>query len=94
MPDLKEKDLEFRSAVEAIHQLPLIQQVKHWVNVIEGGEFGEGSMRSFWRTDYEAYEQLVDLRGQVIPYIQEHLNSDLKSETREILMLVLDDLKE
>lgn len=94
MPDLKEKDLEFRSSVDAIHQLPLIQQVKHWVNVIEGGEFGEGSMRSFWRTDYEAYEQLVELGSQVIPYVQEHLNGDFKNETKEILMLVLDDLQQ
>lgn len=48
MPDLKNKDLEFQAAVVAIQQLPLVQQVKHWVNVIERGEFGEGSMRSFW----------------------------------------------
>lgn len=94
MPDLKEKDQEFRSALEAIHQLPLVQQVKHWVNVMEGGEFGKGSMRSFWRTDYEVYEQLAMLGSQVIPYIQEHLNGNLKNETRQILMLVLDDMKE
>lgn len=93
MSDLKEKDLEFRSAVEAIHQLSLVQQVKHWVNVIERGEFGEGSMRSFWRTDYEAYEQLLNLGGQIIPYIQEYLSGALKKETRDILMLVLDDLQ-
>lgn len=92
MPDLKEKDLEFRSAVDAINQLPLIQLVKHWVNVIERGEFGEGSMRSFWRTDYEAFEQLVELGDQVIPYIKEYLNGDLKNETRDILMLVLEEL--
>ncbi|QTD41517.1 hypothetical protein [Sporosarcina sp. Te-1] len=94
MPDLKEKDLEFRSAIEAIHQLPLFQQVKHWVEVIEGGEFGEGSMRSFWRTDYEAYEQLVELGGQVIPYIQEYLNGDLKNESMDILVSVINDLEE
>lgn len=94
MPDLKEKDQEFRSALEAIHQLPLVQQVKHWVNVMEGGEFDKGSMRSFWRTDYEVYEQLAMLGSQVIPYIQEHLNGNLKNETRQILMLVLDDMKE
>ncbi|MEO4053248.1 hypothetical protein [Solibacillus sp. CAU 1738] len=94
MPDLKNKDLEFQAAVVAIQQLPLVQQVQHWVNVIERGEFGKGSMRSFLRTDYEAYEQLVELGSQVIPYIQEHLNGDLKNESKDILMLVLDDLDE
>ncbi|MFJ5792661.1 hypothetical protein ACIP9G_21605 [Lysinibacillus sp. NPDC093197] len=94
MPDLKNKDLEFRTAVDAIHQLPLDQQVKHWVNVIEGGEFGEGSMKSFWRTDFEAYKQLVELGGQVIPYIKAYLNGDIKNESMDILMLVLEDLEE
>ena len=94
MPDLKNKDLEFRSAVDAIYQLSLDQQVKHWVDVVEGGEFGAGSMRSFWRTDYEIYEQLLKLGGQVIPSIQEHLKRDLKEESRDILMLVLDSLEE
>ncbi|MCH7324010.1 DUF4303 domain-containing protein [Solibacillus sp. MA9] len=93
MPDLKDKDLEFQAAVEATQQLLIAQQVKHWVTVIERGEFGKGSMRSFWRTDYDAYEQLVKLGHQVIPYIQDHLNGELKNESREILMLVLDDLK-
>ncbi|MFJ5764998.1 hypothetical protein ACIP9C_06535 [Lysinibacillus sp. NPDC093210] len=94
MPELKIKDHEFRSAVEALHQLPLVQQIKHWINVIEGGEFGEGSMKSFWRTDYEAYEQLVELGGQAIPYIKEYLNGDLKNESRNILKLVLENLDE
>ncbi|MFJ7665738.1 hypothetical protein ACIQXI_01440 [Lysinibacillus sp. NPDC097195] len=94
MPDLKSKDQEFQSAVDAIHQLSLDQQVKHWVNVIEGGEFGEGSMKSFWRTDYEAYEQLVALGAQAIPYMKEYLNGDLKNEGRNILTLVLETLGE
>ncbi|MFJ7646134.1 hypothetical protein ACIQ1H_01220 [Lysinibacillus sp. NPDC097279] len=94
MPDLKTKDLEFRSAVDAIYQLPLTQQVQHWVNVIEGGEFGEGSMKSFWRTDYEAYKQLVELGNPVIPYIKEYLNCNLKDESKEILTIVLKDLVE
>lgn len=93
MPDLMKKDMEFRSAVEAIQQRPLVEQVKHWVDVIERGEFGKGSMRSFWRTDYEAYEQLVELGGHAIPHIQEHLNSELKDETRRILMVVLEDME-
>ncbi len=94
MPDLMKKDMEFHSAVDAIQQRPLVQQVKHWVDVIERGEFGKGSMRSFWRTDYEAYEQLVGLGGHAIPHIQEHLNSELKDDTRRILMVVLEDLAE
>ena len=61
--------------------------------MIERGEFGKGSMRSFWRTDYEAYEQLVELGGHAIPHIQEHLNSELKDETRRILMVVLEDME-
>ncbi|MEG0384107.1 MAG: DUF4303 domain-containing protein [Solibacillus sp.] len=88
MPDLKDKDLQFQAAIEAIQQLPLVQQVQHWVTVIERGEFGKGSMRIFWRTDYDAYEQLVKLGDQVIPYIQEHLNGEIKNASREILMLV------
>jgi len=94
MPDLKIKDQEFRSAVDAIHQLPLVQQIKHWVNVIEGGEFSEGSMKSFWRTDYEAYEQLVELGEQILPYIKAYLGGDLKDESREILKLLLEELDE
>lgn len=94
MPDLKIKDQEFQFAVEAIHQLSLDQQVKHWVNVIEGGEFGEGSMKSFWRTDYEAYEQLAALGTPAIPYIKAYLNGDLKNEGRNILTLVLETLGE
>ncbi|MFJ7405022.1 MULTISPECIES: hypothetical protein [unclassified Lysinibacillus] len=94
MPDLKIKDQEFRAAVDAIHQLPFVQQIKHWVNVIEGGEFAEGSMKSFWRTDYEAYEQLVELGGQAIPYIKEYLNGDLKNESKDILTIVLEDLEQ
>ncbi|MGE7020965.1 DUF4303 domain-containing protein [Solibacillus cecembensis] len=89
MLDLKDKDLEFQAAVEATQKLTLVQQVEHWVTVIDRGEFGKGSMRSFWRTDYDAYEQLVKLGNQVIPHIQEHLNGDLKNESKEILMLVL-----
>lgn len=92
MPELKEKDLEFRSAVETVQQLPFDQQVKHWVTVIDGGEFGEGSMRSFWRTDYDAYEQLVELGSQAIPYIQELLNTNINEETKDILKVVLEDL--
>lgn len=94
MPDLKNKDLEFQTAVDAIHQLPLVQQVKHWVDIIEGGEFGDGGMKSFWRTDFDVYEQLVELGGQIIPYIKEYLNCVLKNESRDILMLVLEDLEE
>lgn len=94
MPDLKDKDLEFQAAVEATKQLPLVLQVEHWLTVIERGEFGKGSMRSFWRTDYDTYEQIVELGSQAIPYIQEHLNGELKKESKEILMLVLADLEE
>ena len=94
MHDLKEKDSEFHSTIDAVRQLPVIQQIKYWVNIIEEGEFAEGSMRSFLRTDYEAYEQLVELGEQVIPYIQEFLNGDFKEETRYILQLVIEDLKE
>lgn len=94
MPDLKIKDQEFHFAVDAIRQLSLDQQVKHWVNVIEGGEFGEASMKSFWRTDYEAYEQLVALGAQAIPYIKAYLNGDLNNESRDILTIVLENLDE
>ena len=64
------------------------------MDVIQRGEFGEGSMRSFWRTDYEAYEQLVELGGQVIPYIQEYLNGNLKNESMDIIVSVINDLEE
>lgn len=92
MPELREKDLEFRSAVNTVKKLPLEQQVKHWVTVIDGGEFCEGSMESFWRTDYDAYEQLVQLGGQALPFIQQILNDELHEETKDILKVVLKDL--
>lgn len=50
-PELEEKDLAFKAAVTAEQQKPIRDQVQHWVFVIERGEFGEGSMRSFWKTD-------------------------------------------
>lgn len=89
MIKVKEKDLEFEAALQVIKAKPLHEQVHHWVTVIEGGEFGEGSMRSFWKTDYEAYEQLVLLGSSAGSYIQDHLNQNLKKETRKILEMVL-----
>ncbi|MNG38560.1 hypothetical protein D3C84_1263190 [compost metagenome] len=62
--------------------------------MIENGEFGEDSMSSFWKTDYEAYEQLVLLGSLAVPRIQEHLNrGNLKDETNYILEMVLTDLE-
>lgn len=92
MPDLREKDLAFKAAVTAVQQRPIHDQVQHWILVIERGEFGEGSMRSFWKTDYEAYEQLVTLGSPAVPYIQEYLKDNLKPDTRFILEEVLKDV--
>lgn len=92
MPDVKEKDEAFRAAIHAVWQKPLREQVMHWITVIEQGEFGKGSPYSFWKTDYEAYEQLIELGGTAVPYIQEHLNTKLKEDTRLILETVLRDL--
>ncbi|KRE86570.1 hypothetical protein ASG89_11240 [Paenibacillus sp. Soil766] len=92
LPDLKEKDFAFQSAVQAVQQKPLHEQVEHWITVIERGEFGEGSMRSFLKTDYEAYEQLIELGTLAIPFIQEHVNGSLKPDTQNILEMVLQDL--
>ncbi|WP_282935968.1 DUF4303 domain-containing protein [Paenibacillus sp. RC67] len=94
MPELKDKDLAFNAAVAAVQQRPIHEQVQHWVTVIENGEFGEGSMRSFWKTDFEAYEQLFDLGASGIPYIKEHLDGHLEHETRDILKMLLEDLED
>ncbi|MCQ6561253.1 hypothetical protein [Paenibacillus mendelii] len=93
MPDVQEKDQDFQAAVNAVQQKPLYEQVLHWVTVIEQGEFGEGSPKSFWKTDYEAYEQLIGLGEPAVPYIHEHyLNGELKPDTKLILETVLRDL--
>lgn len=84
--------MAFQSAIQAVQQKPLYEQVEHWITVIERGEFGEGSMRSFLKTDYEAYEQLVKLGTPAIPHIQQHLNNSLKPDTPYILEMVLKDL--
>ncbi|WP_239618893.1 hypothetical protein [Cohnella mopanensis] len=93
MPQVKDKDLAYKSAIPAVKQKQLHEQVQHWITVIEQGEFGEGSMRSFWKTDYEAYEQLVELGYPAVPYIQEHLNGSLQDDTNSILEMVLADLE-
>lgn len=89
MPDVKEKDLEFQEAVKAVQQKPVDEQVQHWVKVIDKGEFGEGSPYQFWRTDYEAYDQLIRLSDSIVPSIQEQMNGELKPDTRLILDMVL-----
>lgn len=92
MPDVKEKDEAFQEALDAVRQKPLQEQILHWVTVINEGEFGKGSPYSFWKTDYEAYEQLIKLGEPTVPYIREHLNGELKQNTRMILEMVLRDL--
>ncbi|WP_165861372.1 SMI1/KNR4 family protein [Paenibacillus paeoniae] len=94
MPDVEERDRAFREAVKTVQQQHLSEQVRHWVTVIEKGEFGEGSPYSFWKTDYEAYEQLIELGVAALPCIQEHLNGELDQDTRLILETVLYDLSE
>ncbi|WP_139996596.1 DUF4303 domain-containing protein [Paenibacillus paridis] len=89
MPDVKEKDEAFQAAIFAVKQKPLHEQVLHWISVIEKGEFGKGSPYSFWKTDYEAYEQLIELGDRAIPYIQEQWSGELKQETKLILEMVL-----
>ncbi|WP_028560303.1 hypothetical protein [Paenibacillus pinihumi] len=64
----------------------------HWVTVIEGGEFCEGSPYSFWKTDYEAYEQLAGLGASALPVIREHMNGKLEDHTRYILETVIEDM--
>ncbi|SCW82305.1 protein of unknown function [Paenibacillus tianmuensis] len=93
MPDVREGDLAFQSTVKAIRQQAFDQQVHHWVSVIEGGDGNGSSMESFLRTDYEAYEQLVELGSPIIPYIEKYLNDDLEDECRDILEMVLEDLQ-
>lgn len=60
--------------------------------VIEQGESGKGSPYSFWKTDYEAYEHLIELGETAVPYIGEHLNDKLKEDTRLILETAVRDL--
>ena len=88
MPEVKKKDMAFRSAIAAVKQKPLREQVQHWVTVIEEGEFGENSVHSFWKTDYESYEQLVELGHTAVPYIQENMHRE-----KSILEIVLADLE-
>lgn len=92
MPDVKEKDEAFQAAVQAVQQKPLQEQVLHWVTVIEQGEFSEGSPYSFWKTDYEAYEQLIGIGEPAISCIREHLSGELNQNTRLTLETVLSDL--
>ncbi|GKS11726.1 hypothetical protein YDYSY3_27260 [Paenibacillus chitinolyticus] len=89
MPEVKEQDEAFRMAVNAVRQHSLREQVLHWVTVITEGEFSEDSPYSFWKTDYEAYEQLLGLGGPAVPFVREHLNGELKQDTRLILEMVL-----
>ncbi|MBD8497919.1 DUF4303 domain-containing protein [Paenibacillus arenosi] len=91
MPDIKEMDNAFEQAVYAVQQKPLPEQVKHWVAVIEKGEFGKNSPYNFSKTDYEVYEQLMELGEEAVPCIQEHLDNKLKQETAWILETVLQD---
>jgi len=91
MPIVEEKDLALQAAIELVQQKHLHEQIQHWVTVIERGEFGEDSMLSFWKTDYEAYEQLILLGSPAIPHIQEYLSGHLKQDTRYILEMVLTD---
>ncbi len=49
-------------------------------------------MRSFWKTDYEAYEQLVALGNSTVTCIKEYMNGSLKTDTIYILEMVLEDL--
>ncbi|TVX89746.1 hypothetical protein [Paenibacillus agilis] len=94
MPEVKEKDEAFLTAINTVQQKSLREQVLHWVTVIEQGEFGKGSPHSFWKTDYEAYEQLIELGEQAIPYIQEQLEGTLHQGTTFILETTLRDLTE
>lgn len=94
MPDLKQKDQEFYSIVEEVRQLSLSQQIEHWINVIEGGEFDNDSMWSFRRTDYESHAQLVELGSTALPIIQELMKGELKQDTEDILEMVVEDLQD
>ncbi|MGO4547194.1 hypothetical protein AB4Z29_20645 [Paenibacillus sp. 2TAB23] len=93
IPQLKEKDMAYMSAVAAVKQKALQEQIQHWINVIEEGEFGKDSVHRFLKTDYESYEQLVELGQTAVPYIQEFMNGDIKTETNFILKMVLADLE-
>ncbi len=86
---VRKKDLEFEATLQMIKAKSLQEQVSYWVALIECSEYGEGSMRSFWKTDYEAYEQLVLLGSSAGAYIQDHLSENLKKETKKILEMVL-----
>lgn len=94
MPDVEEKDLEFQAAVQSVKQLPLDEQVQHWIHALDHGEFGKNSPYSFWKTDYEVYEQLIGLGQEAVPAIEKHLNDELKQDTKRILHMVLEDLEQ
>lgn len=94
MPDVEEKDLAFRAEIEAVRTKTLREQVAYWTEAFNGGEFGPNSPKRFWKTDYEAYEQLMALGRQAIPLIREQLKGEWKAETRLTLELVLEDLEQ
>jgi hypothetical protein len=91
---LERKGCAYSAAVADVHKKSLPDQVMHWISITDGGEFVEGSMNSFWKTDYEAYEQLLMLGSPIIPCIQGYLDAgNLNRDTIEILEPLLRGLK-
>ncbi|PZD96757.1 hypothetical protein DNH61_06050 [Paenibacillus sambharensis] len=93
VPELREKDEAFHNFVHSVQEKPLVDQVKTWLAVIEGGEFGDNSMRSFSRTDYDAYEQLLLLGKAAVPALEAGLDHSESEDSQELIRQVLEDLK-
>lgn len=92
--DVQEMDEQFRQIVEQVSKKSLSEQIEHWVAAIDGGEFGEHSVYSYCKTDYEAYEQLLKLGKSVIEPLQTLLERrPLKQETKYVLEMVLQDIQ-
>lgn len=92
MPDLKEKDDRFNHIIATVKDKSIEEQFYYWLSSIEGGEFGENNIKKYWKTDYEAYELLLELGQQIIPLIKSSLQTELSNSTHYILEQILKDL--
>lgn len=95
-PEEKVNDEEFLKIVQRQKRKSVKEQLEFWLSQIKSNKWrtDDNVISKYCKTDYHAYECLVNIGSGLLPYIIEKLNeSDLSEEERYICEELLNEIK-
>ncbi|EST53819.1 hypothetical protein T458_16590 [Brevibacillus panacihumi W25] len=94
-PEEKVNDEEFLKIVQRQKSKSVKEQLEFWLSQIKSNKWrtDDNVISKYCKTDYHAYECLVNIGSGLLPYVTEKLNeSDLSEEERYICEELLHDI--